>query len=309
MMLKTHDSAKTLAMVSTCSLLLSGCNPQASSSNDEHLFEKDEFREYWYSGVAELNSYDLDQSRYGENRKGNAMLIFVTEGFSKNKQVKLDDPEAAGNDKVSVLKLNYTKNFVTGIYPYSMMLSAFTPVSLNQFPNTMKVSMSSQEWCGHVYTQVNLRGTRYQVDSYSYFEREGDSRFSIEIGLLEDELFNLLRLDPEHFPTGKLKITPGLFFTRLKHENLKAQEAVVSKKATEDKQVFTIVFPDRQLSIDIEKDFPYKILGWEEKFTERGQVFVTRATLTKTLITDYWRKNKTEFNYLRDTLGFSPNNF
>ena len=33
-------------------------------------------------------------------------------------------PEILHN--ASVLKLNFTKNFVTGIYPYSMMLSAFT---------------------------------------------------------------------------------------------------------------------------------------------------------------------------------------
>ena len=103
------------------------CNQRALSQNDNTgLYDTEAFKNYWYAGKAEVNAYNLDQSRYGENRDGKAMLIFVTEGFSKSKQVKLDDPEAAGNDKVTVMKLNYTKNFVTGIYPYSMMLSAFT---------------------------------------------------------------------------------------------------------------------------------------------------------------------------------------
>ena len=101
-------------------------------------------------------------------------MIFVTEDFSKSKQVKLDDSEKAGDDKVNVLKMNFTKNFVTGIYPYSMMLSAFTPIRKDQLHNTLKVTMSSQEWCGQVYAQANLKNKGYTITGHSYFEKEGD---------------------------------------------------------------------------------------------------------------------------------------
>lgn len=286
------------------------CNQQALSQDDKTgLYDTEAFKNYWYAGKAEVNAYNLDQSRYGENRNGKAMLIFVTEGLSKSKQVKLDDPEAAGDDKATVMKLNYTKNFVTGIYPYSMMLSAFTPVSRNQFPNTMKVTMTSQEWCGHVFSQMNLQRNKYKVDSYSYFESEGDAHFETDKVLLEDELFNLIRIDPDHIPMGKVKILPGLFFTRLKHKNLKPAEATIERKTEESQVVYKVSFGDRTLEIQVQKDFPHKILGWREQFIEGEELRTTTATLDKTLYIDYWRKNKKEFDVLRDSLGLSRTNY
>ncbi|NJL73798.1 MAG: hypothetical protein HC892_00945 [Saprospiraceae bacterium] len=129
--------------------LLLGCVLAACDSNSKnravapaalvnYSSEADPFEEYWYKGLAEVNSYDLQQSRYGEMRQGEAVLVFVTEPFSASKQVKLDDPERAGNDNVSVLKTNAIRKFNTGIYDYSMMTSVFTPVQLDQFPSTLK---------------------------------------------------------------------------------------------------------------------------------------------------------------------------
>jgi hypothetical protein len=137
---------KAAALVS---LGFSMCSAPSPSSNARvnRLVETDEFKSYWYSGKAEISSYKLDQSRYGEQHDGSAVLVFVTEDFSNDKQVKLDNPEAAVADKISVLKMNFTKNFVTGIYPYSMMLSVFKSVSGN-YTHAMKATMSSQEWCG-----------------------------------------------------------------------------------------------------------------------------------------------------------------
>ena len=60
---------------------------------------------YWNQGKAELTSFELQQARYGELHPGSAVLIFVTEPFSKTKQVKLDDPRRAPDDAVEVLKL------------------------------------------------------------------------------------------------------------------------------------------------------------------------------------------------------------
>jgi hypothetical protein len=82
----------------------------------------EQFKQTWYAGKAEISSYSLEQARYGEIRNGEATLIFVTEDFSADKLVKLDEP-AGATDKMRVLKMNMNKKFVTGIYPYSMMLS------------------------------------------------------------------------------------------------------------------------------------------------------------------------------------------
>ena len=50
----------------------------------------EEFKKYWYAGDAELTSYKLEQARYGEIREGTSVLIFVTEPFLPETQVKAD---------------------------------------------------------------------------------------------------------------------------------------------------------------------------------------------------------------------------
>ena len=138
------------------------------------------FNNYWYAGEAEITSYKLEQARYGEIREGNAVLVYVTEPFLPKKQVKADNQKP---NNVSVLKLNATKNFNTGIYPYSIMQSTFYPVDNNQ--HAIKVSASKQEWCGQVYTQINNRN-QFEIMSHSYFESEADENFKLEKTILEN---------------------------------------------------------------------------------------------------------------------------
>ena len=285
---------------------LLSCSESPDGTN-VRFHESDGFRTYWHAGKAEVNAYNLTQSRYGESRPGKAVLIFVTEDLSKKLQVKLDDPTGVRN-KINVLKLNFTKKFITGIYPYSLMLSVFTPVNREKDPATVKAVMSSQEWCGQVYTQVNLRGNRYAVKSHSYFEQEADDQFSLRQALLEDELWNFIRLDHENLPTGEFDVIPGLFFTRLHHVDLKRRAAVGQKAQTDSSYLYTLSIPEekRKLSISYEKQFPYKILGWRETWEEGGTMMETTASLDETLYTDYWTKNKNEFLYLRDSLNL-PN--
>lgn len=297
------EFTRIIVFIAALPVLLSGCQEKQLPSDNIPVYQSREFRNYWHAGKAEISSYILDQSRYGENREGKAVLIFVTEDLSKKLQVKLDDP--SGTNKVNVLKLNFTKKFITGIYPYSLMLSVFTPTDRTKDPSTLKATMSSQEWCGHVYTQVNLRGTRYAIKSHSYFEKEADEQFSVRQALLEDELWNFIRLDHENLPVGELEVVPGLFFTRLNHSDLKIRSAIGKKEETDFEYVYHLNFPEeeRMLSIRYEKVFPHKILGWNETWKEKGKMMKTTATLDQTLYTDYWTKNKNEFIFLRDSLN------
>ncbi|HET8735298.1 MAG TPA: septum formation inhibitor Maf, partial [Pricia sp.] len=156
----------------------------------------DTFKKYWYAGEAEITSYRLQQARYGETRDGKAVLIYVTEPFLPEVQVKADEPH---HKNVSVLKLNATKKYLTGIYPYSIMTSTFYPVHDNQ--HAMKVAFSSQEWCGQVYAQLNNRD-QFEVLSHSYFQGEADQHLKLEKTILEDELWNKIRIDPTSLPIG-----------------------------------------------------------------------------------------------------------
>ncbi|MEL7005145.1 MAG: hypothetical protein AAFN93_20775 [Bacteroidota bacterium] len=277
--------------------------PTVSPTDDNDA--ENQFNDYWYSGKAEVSSYNLNQARYGELRNGKATLIFVTEPFSKSKQVKLDYPGRNSEDKVAVMKLNYVKKFLTGIYPYSMMLSTFTPVDSYNYPNTLKVTMSNQEWCGHVFTQMNLEKNNYQANSFSYFESEGDQGFEVEKALLEDEIFNRIRLDYKALPVGKVKVVPGLFHTRLKHKNLKAQQVDARLEEKGEKATYTVKYGNqRTLSVTFGLAFPHKILSWSE--TSKGiggKSLTTTAKLDKTLYIDYWTRNSNSDLYLRDSLN------
>ncbi|MDN5203797.1 hypothetical protein QQ008_20570 [Fulvivirgaceae bacterium BMA10] len=294
-------------------LLFNAC--QSNAQHDIAFEEKDyqKFNDYWYAGKAELTNYTLQQSRYGEVHEGHAVLIFVTEDFSKEKQVKLDRPDQAKNDAVKVMKLNFTKKFNTGIYPYSMMSSTFTPVQRDQFPNSFKVTSSSQEWCGHTFTQLNLRKNNFDLSGFSYFESEGDLDKEIDKVLLEDEVWNLIRLNPEQLPVGTIEIIPGTFASRLMHTPLQKvnANAKLSNSQNEDFKgenvlVYEIQYekPQRILNIYFEKNFPHQILGWEEEYKGTGgKQLTTKAVQKKSMQLDYWRKNSPEDESLRKELG------
>ena len=301
---------KSILHIFVLTLLSSGlsCSQEAgnppSAKQQEKPYKNEEFNAYWYSGKAEVVAYNLKQSRYGEIHDGKAVLIFVTEPFSKSKQVKLDNPEQARDDKITVMKLNFTKKFTTGIYPYSMMLSSFTPVDSYNHSKTLKVTMSSQEWCGQVYSQMNLDRRKYSLKSFSYFEKEGDQVLSIEAALLEDELWNQIRLNYKALPVGEIKIIPGLFHTRLMHKNLKPVLATATLNEEGGQITYQVKYPERSLSITFDKAFPYQIQSWEETYNGiEGKELTTSATLDKTLHIDYWSKNSVSDKYLRDSLN------
>ncbi len=60
----------------------------AADNNSLSNIEIEQFKGYWYQGKAELTRYQLEQARYGEIHSGDAVLIFVTENFLLDKQVK-----------------------------------------------------------------------------------------------------------------------------------------------------------------------------------------------------------------------------
>jgi hypothetical protein len=272
----------------------------------------DEFGDYWYQGKAEITSYELSQARYGESHPGHAVLIFVTEDFSATKQVKLDRPDKNPDDAVKVLKLNAVRKFNTGIYPYSMMSSVFTPVYGDKHPRTLKVTTSSQEWCGHTYTQLNLENDGYRAKLLSYFEREGDRDLHWKDGIPEDEIWNRIRLNPEELPTGRVRLIPGTMFQRLKHTAWGVHDATAERSAHPTDQtlsLYVLEYSDikRKLTITYQTAFPHGIEGWEEtQFPGFGPTAVelsTTAVKKKRIQSDYWRRHGTGDSILRKSLG------
>lgn len=260
-----------------------------------------QFNDYWYAGKAELNSYALKQSRYGEIREGEVVLVFVTEPFSLSKQVKLDNAKAAGKDKIPVMKLNQIRKFVTGIYDYSIVSSSFTPIDTKTYPNTLKLNTSMQEWCGHTFTQLNLKEDKYQFQEFSYFESEGDREKSIPVALLEEELMTRIRINKGQLPIGEIDLIFSTVYSRLAHKELKVAKAKISKKEKDAIVTYSIEYSNykRKIAIAVQKEFPHKILSWTE---DNGDGLITEATLKKSLNEPYWSQNGLADEALREKL-------
>lgn len=302
-----HDKAmyRPLPGLTACCLLLgqllTGCGAPAPDAQTGTAGPGPEFGEYWYQGEAEITSYALEQSRYGQVRSGHAVLIFVTEDFSEAKHVKVDAPSEAD---VKVLKLNFVKHFATGIYPYSMMSSVFTPVRAAEHPHTLKVTATSQEWCGHTFTQINLVPDGYRAQLFSYFETEGDKTVDLDRTLLEDEIWTRIRLAPGSLPTGSVRIIPGALDQRLTHTDWRVERAVASRTSTpEGDAVYTLRYEDRGrvLSIRYNPSFPHAITGWQEQADSIS--VVARASRQASTMLDYWNRNSLADSVFRNTLG------
>ncbi len=245
----------------------------------------------------------MEQARYGELREGTAVLIYVTEPFLPGLQVKADNSDP---NNIPVLKLNATKNYLTGIYPYSIMTSSFYPVHDNQ--HALKVSFSSQEWCGHVYAQLNNRDD-FEIMSHSYFGSEADQDFHLNKVLLENEIWNKIRINPTDLPTGDLDMIPSLEYIRLSHKELKSYKATASLTTIDGFSSYEITYPEleRTLTIKFNEVFPYTIEGWTDSFKggygQEAKILTSSATIIKRIKTPYWQQNSNKDLYLRDSLG------
>ena len=236
-----------------------------------------DFSSYWHDGKAELDGYQLTVSRYGQEREGYAVMIFVTEPFSESKRVKVDDQFKNPSDAFDVLKLNLVRDFQTGIYDYNTMVSVF--VRSDNF-DPVKVSFSSAEWCGHVYQELLLDREKVRSNYSSYFEDEsGHATLDRPAdGVLEDNLFILLRgLRGDYLEPGastKVKLLPGVFYSRVAHSELAWNDATIRRRdAFETVEVpagkFEVMVYDvstgdgRTGTFHIERAYPHRVVQWE----------------------------------------------
>jgi hypothetical protein len=231
------------AVVLSAALLAAGGRPLRADSGASGGFWAS-----WGDGKAELSGYRLSMPRYGQPREGSLVLIYVSEDFSDSLRVKADPGRHPAADVYPVLKLNSIRKFQTGIYDYSVMTSVFSRLDFaateRPFP-LRKLSLSSQEWCGHVYHQVlpmaatPERPPQWQSQSHSYFDGEADEQRLLPAppgeAVAEDELPLLLRtyaqrrelLAPGESRT--VAFLPSLVRARLLHQRLAFTSAVLGR--------------------------------------------------------------------------------
>ena len=83
------------------------------------------------------------------------------------------------------------------------MQSTFQPVYTKSQP--LKISASIQEWCGHVYAQINRKGNTFKYTGHSYFEGEG---YHKRLTTLPHRKRNMdyCKVKPKELPQGNFKM-------------------------------------------------------------------------------------------------------
>jgi hypothetical protein len=282
------------------------------------------FWTHWGDGRAELAGYDLTFPRYGMERQGTAVAIFVTEPFSESARVKSDlEAGRESEDVFQVLKLNLVQDFSTGIYDYNLMTSAFValePVAGLPAGAPVKVSFSSQEWCGQVYQQVLFRRGGVSQTLHSYFEGEADRDDTLPGrpgGVSEDALLLWARglAYPEVAPGERVTVPvlTSLKRSRLEHVPVAWEQVVLSRSAgTEEATVPAGTFEvekararvqgengERSWTFLVEKAPPHRIVAWESSDGEH-------AELRGTTRLAYWKLNGPGGEAHLKELGLKP---
>ena len=210
---------------------------EARASQTPAASQSKEFWTHWSDGKAELAGYKLETPRYGEQRTGHAVAIFVTETLAHDSRVKTNKPQDGSH--YPVMKLNLTKDFQTGIYDYNTMLSAFVTLTPNDHlpvGHITKASFSSQEWCGHVYHQLIFNRGEIQETVHSYFEDEADQNLTFKSPprlMSEDAILLWARgMSGPKLKPGEQAIVPminSLYRVRLDHIKLQTTRATLAR--------------------------------------------------------------------------------
>jgi len=256
-----------------------------------------------WSGAAEVSHYALQQERYGRMIEGESVLIFVREPFLKDRQVK----DESGTGAYQVLKLNAMREFRTGVYPYTTMVSVFQPLEEDSTGQALKVTTSVQDWCGHVFVQTNRRAGGLVTEVKSYFEGEEGGDFKEEPSVfLEDAVWTALRINPSALPVGEIQMLPSALSSRFAHRKPVAELARTRwlKGKLQKTLIYEITYPEsgRVLEIEVHKQLPYVIESWTE--TGKKGVLSSGKLKKRADQVEYWNLNKDpEGKVFRKKLG------
>lgn len=270
--------------------------------------DADAFWRHWSDGQAELNGYRLTQPRYGQTREGQAVLVFVTEPYSRSRLVKVDRYDPNDPDQLTVLKLNHLRTFQTGIYDYRVMTSAFTDPQRGFAP--LEITFSGQEWCGHVFERITTPGGGVEVSVDSYFEGESTKTALSGPIVTEDTLFitarGLMAGGPGSAPAGSASVLTSALTRRLAHLPATAVATAFAWTGPRSAKVPAGTFEVRTLewtrgdratcALDVEIAAPHRIVGWR---CSDGEV----AELTGSMRSPYWRQNREGDEKLLRKLG------
>lgn len=329
--MRTLFLALTLG-VSGCSAMIN--NSEANPTPPAPLVISSEFHKQWWDGKAELAGYDLVASRYGEQRKGVVVTIFVTETFAKSARVKSDGGRPK-SDEFPVMKLNFIEDFQTGIYDYNLMNSVWVALSTvdgRPAGSPTKIVFSGQEWCGSLFHMLRFESSSIKETLHSYFDGEADQENELSYpanGFSEDVLPLWARqmATPLLAPgeSKELPLLSSLRTVRFYHipvgwGKVKLSREAATQSITVPAGTFEVEIFRAELSEDtskskypsmakeisngltktfyVEKAFPNRIIKWETNTGEHAELLASDRLA-------YWKLNNEGGESFLSKLGLS----
>lgn len=263
------------------------------------------FWQRWGDGQAELAGYRARIQRYGATREAEVVLVSVVETMDRRSWIK--DDAVPAEHRVYVMKLLRSEKFLTGVYPYSVQRCVYAPVEAfgpHRFA-PVKLTLTAQEWCGHLFHGIWPAPRRLLSHRLSYFASEGQRTRVIDTGgpvLYEDALWIQLRELDGPFNGGKPwkgRLIPTLWRQRARHAEVRPVPATIERAPVEREGKpatrFTVRHGEVTLTIDVEPEGQRRILGWKGP---GGEATLARSTRMK-----YWELNRPGDEALRERLG------
>ena len=295
-------------------LILFACSPSRGTAGEAPKSEAPSgFWEHWGDGKAEIATYQLTQPRYGQLRKGEAVLIVVTETFTKNQRVKSD---GGHKDEFPVIKLNDSRHFQTGIYDYRVLSSTFLPLDGSlPWGIPTKLTLSVQEWCGQVWDEWIFDPGRFRRSLHSYFDGEGDrletGKLPVDSVMIDALPIAVRGLVGEGLKSGEsrtIRVGRRLLDGRFEHkQDIEFVEGTLERGA----QAVQVVVPAGEFAAtrwrlslgvtewmewDVEVGGASRLLAWRGEDGEEGMLIASSRQ-------EYWKLNHEGDERVRAELG------
>jgi len=260
----------------------SGAVEDRKISNSPDVSEQ--FANYWYNDKTEINEYSVHQVINGIEKKAGLSMTFATETFSKSRHVITKDPNAKVSDQIIVLHNNNLLESGTG----STMSSIFTPINLEETPYSISAFSSTQNIKYQHTTKIDKIKNSYEISFSSFADYEGKDNYQIQETILEDALFNRIRIAPKSIPVGTVNLLKSLNIQPANQAELKPAAARIQFLKSESTSTCKVEYmhSDRTVIINFDEDFPHKITSWSVHDTNNYSFEATLKKTNKVVIVD-----------------------
>ena len=171
-----------------------------------------------------------------------------------------------------------------------------------------KITLSAQDWCGHVYGSVWPSDQSYLHQLNSYFASEGEKRAVVPVKgehLYEDALLIQLRELVEPFNQGKAwkgYVVPSLWRNRKKHRSLQPRLATITRKQVTQNSLQATQFTLRYTNLGFTQTYTVEAKGARRMLRLTNSDGET-MTLNKSMRLPYWNLSSPSDSAYRKQLG------